>query len=54
MTSSNRDWLKSLSDEQLAEEIKYSGKRARSSHNEHNQREYEEALMEQFRRSQQT
>jgi hypothetical protein len=51
--ASNREWLKSLSDEQLAEEIKYGRVLAESGgHREHSQRQLDEARLEKLAREQ--
>ena len=52
MSDNNREFLKSLSDKQLAEEIKYGGARG-SPHDRLHDRDLAEALAEQQRRSKQ-
>lgn len=48
--ATNKEWLKSLSDEQLADEIKYGG--GSVTHRESSLRELDEALLEKQRREQ--
>lgn len=50
---SNREWLKSLTDEQLAEEIRWGRLLAESGgHREHSQRQLDEARLEKLSRDQ--